>query len=520
LALGTKFEPFLRGSYELATKIVNKFFELDKQNAQAAKIAEAQVKAQKDSEKATTEAIKISITNINAKIRAEKELETLYKDTFSTTDKANKTEFELAKRTLERKQNEIKVLRVYRDTLADIVKHREKEPPIIQKTQEELKKEYAQRLSILELERKSRELRAIQNQDQAGALQAQKLFLDEKLKLDESYFGQLDTITKEQLFVTGQERDNALKAYEKAYRESLMQQYKDLKISEDEKQKLIDSRLKSDTDERKKWMEANDKITQEFAEREIAKDIEAKKQKEEANKIYYETAQFAVQGLFNLQQQYLQNEITLINRKYDEEIRLADGNAQKINEIEEKRRAAEKEFRIKQFRSQQQAAIADVLFRVAPIIAQQIAGVVTAPLAAASYIAAATQIALIAAQPVPEFAKGVENFKGGPAIVGEKGSELIETSKGSFLSPDKATLTYLPKGANVVTASKTREKMQILNSTYKKGQDQFQVIDTSPIASEISKMPVAINRFDENGFTQFVRKGNRTTQILNKRKGY
>jgi hypothetical protein len=61
--------------------------------------------------------------------------------------------------------------------------------------------------------------------------------------------------------------------------------------------------------------------------------------------------------------------------------------------------------------------------------------------------------------------------------------------------------------------------MQMLNSSYRNGQDRFQAVDVTPIAEQISKMPIAINNYDGRGFTEFVRKGNRTTQILNKRKG-
>ncbi len=231
-----------------------------------------------------------------------------------------------------------------------------------------------------------------------------------------------------------------------------------------------------------------------------------------------EMAQMTANQIFNLQSQYAANDLARKQRQFDEEIRLADGNVQKITEIEEKRRAAEKEARIKQFKADQMQAIANVIFNTAPIIAKYAAGVVTAPLATIAAASAALQIGFILAQPVPEFAKGVENFEGGPAIVGEKGRELVRTDSGSYLTPDRATLTYLPRGADVITAPKTRELLAG-NSTLTRGRNEWSAIDTAPIAKAIMGMPVQSLEISERGLERYVTKGNRTTKILNKKRG-
>lgn len=65
---------------------------------------------------------------------------------------------------------------------------------------------------------------------------------------------------------------------------------------------------------------------------------------------------------------------------------------------------------------------------------------------------AAAQLAAIIATPIPKFLKGVKNFMGGLAWVGDGGKrEPITSSTGELLgvSPDKPTLVNLPKGANV-----------------------------------------------------------------------
>ena len=501
---------------ERALNAANKLLSTQSDDA-AVLTTRAYEKATKDAEKATNEALKTSVTNANARVRAAKEEFDLINERIAIDGKVSDDE----QKQIDRQRNLVLELQSYRDGLYDALKGRKETIVEIEKTQEELKKEYQLRISLLELEKKSRELRAIQNQDQSGALQAQKLFLDEKLKLDKAYFGKLDSITEDQLFVTEQEQKNATIAFNKAYEDALMDRYKIENESEEERQKRIAKRLEADSRDREKWMKENNATAEQFAQKEIDLEKFKERAKQEVRQQAADLAQDSINSLFSIRQAQLQNELTLVSRKFDEEVRLADGNAQKINEIEERRRAKEKEIAIKQFRAQQLQAVANAAFQAAPYIVKYSAGLpLTSANLALTIAALAAQTGFILAQPVPEFAKGVTDFKGGPAIVGEKGSELIETSKGSFLSPDKPTLTYLPKGTNVITATKTRERMQILNSSYKKGQDQFQTIDTSPIAAELAKMPVAINRFDERGFTEFVKKGNRTTQILNRRKGY
>jgi tape measure domain-containing protein len=542
LSVGKKLEPFLKGAYDLAAGIANELGSIgEKSKEQTAEniglkraesdIAKSLIKYGGDVTVQNYKHIKqqeaiLLLMGMEEKIAAQSA-----KATDARIQAAGEFGTSRGKIALANAEKELNILYEEEKALTKIVGIEvttgQKKKELTDEEIKALKKQYDLRLNILNLEKQERELRGERDNDPRAKLTAEMKYLEDLLALKKQYSAKGLKVSELELTIVQEQRDIAKKKYE----DSLMDNYKGTEKSEDDRQKFISEKLKAESKEREKWMKENDKTAEQYEEKEydrLKKEEKTKKQlieelnkqKAQANQIYYETAANSVQQLFQLQQTYLQNEMTLQAKKFDEEIRLADGNEQKITEINERRLAAEKEIRIKQFRSQQAAAIADVVFRVAPIIAQQIAGVVTAPLAIASYAAAAAQIAFILSQPVPEFYKGVENFEGGFAKVGERGSELIETPKGTFLSPDKPTLTYLPKGTNVITASKTKERMQILNSTYKKGQDQFQTIDTSPIAAELSKMPVAINRFDENGFTQFVRKGNRTTQILNKRKGY
>lgn len=63
----------------------------------------------------------------------------------------------------------------------------------------------------------------------------------------------------------------------------------------------------------------------------------------------------------------------------------------------------------------------------------------------------AAQIAVIAAQPIPRYAKGTKDHPGGLAIVGDGGKkEGIITDNGLFVTPDKPTLVNLPAHAQVI----------------------------------------------------------------------
>lgn len=63
----------------------------------------------------------------------------------------------------------------------------------------------------------------------------------------------------------------------------------------------------------------------------------------------------------------------------------------------------------------------------------------------------AVQIATILATPIPKYAKGTDNHRGGPAIVGDGGrSEVVLFNGGAWLTPDKPTLVNMPAGAVVI----------------------------------------------------------------------
>lgn len=74
----------------------------------------------------------------------------------------------------------------------------------------------------------------------------------------------------------------------------------------------------------------------------------------------------------------------------------------------------------------------------------------------------AAQVAIIASQPIPKYAKGTDNHPGGLAIVGDGGrQEVIETDNGVYITPSVPTLVDIPKRAKVIPNLVDYRKMSL-----------------------------------------------------------
>jgi hypothetical protein len=128
-------------------------------------------------------------------------------------------------------------------------------------------------------------------------------------------------------------------------------------------------------------------------------------------------------------------------------------------EAEARRKAIEKE-KIKDLRKfaliQKSIDVAQIISSTALSIMRALGEVgVPAPVKVANAIGfgltGAVQLAKVLATPLPQYAEGIESTPSDSlAIVGEKGTELITEKSGKqYLTPNKDTLTYLPKGTKV-----------------------------------------------------------------------
>jgi hypothetical protein len=138
----------------------------------------------------------------------------------------------------------------------------------------------------------------------------------------------------------------------------------------------------------------------------------------------------------------------------------------------------------------------------------------------------AAQIGFILAQPVPEFAEGTKGkaFKGGKAIVGERGVEKVVTESGKvYFTPPTATLVDLPKGSQVIpNHSLSRQEVFLANhyanrTSSSAGSPVVGKLDE--IGSILKGLPITQLNMDERGFEKFIRTPRRSTKILNNRFG-
>ncbi len=125
--------------------------------------------------------------------------------------------------------------------------------------------------------------------------------------------------------------------------------------------------------------------------------------------------------------------------------RAAEAKTAKKNEELEKKKAA---LLHKQAVYQKATDLAQAGIATALAITQALPNLILAGIAGTM---GALQIATILATPIPQYAKGTDYHKGGPAIVGDGGRPEIVVFRGSaWLTPDTPTLVDIPEGSRVI----------------------------------------------------------------------
>ena len=381
---------------------------------------------------------------------------------------------------------------------------------------------YQLKLKQLEVEKQIMTLRAQLRGSKAGELGAEKNFAEAVYNLKKDNLGKIKGLNEQDIEAAELSAKVKEKEFERASAAELMHNKTNLDIFKQNRDE-IDNRLKLDHDAGIARMKEWQKQYQAGLKEEVKDTKDAEAEKEAIRNKAFEIGATLVQGAFDIYQANLSNEMTLLQRRYDEEIRLADGNQQKIDEATMAFREKEKEIKTSQFRAQQLSAIANIAFAAAPEIIKY--SVSAPPLAALVAGLAAVQTALVLAQPVPEFAEGTKGkpFKGGKAIVGERGVEKVVTESGKvYFTPPTATLVELPKGAQVIPNHALNKQELFLANHYASRTSSI----ASPVVGEIRELgsilkglPITQLNMDERGFEKFIRTPRRSTRILNNRFG-
>jgi hypothetical protein len=183
------------------------------------------------------------------------------------------------------------------------------------------------------------------------------------------------------------------------------------------------------------------------------------------------------------------------------------------------KKAAEQSYAKEVAKIKRKQAIADKtasLFNIALDTAQGVLqygkNPLTAPLIPFVIALGAVQAATVLATPIPKFYKGVRNFEGGMALVGEQGAEIYRTPDNQLgITPNQATLMALPRGTDVYTHSESKQMMAANN------------IDISELVMEQRKTRQAIaskseyhTHLDKDGLKVLLRKGNNSITYADK----
>jgi tape measure domain-containing protein len=547
LAIGNKLNPFLKGAYDLAAGIAKELAKPGqltaaerqaKFNAEAVASKRIETELAKETFKLDQQnQIKITAANLEGirKQIARNQLMGMEEKIIAQMEKRDNARIAAAgslstklKDNLQKQENELAVLIAQENQYAAIagaIINTPPPPPIVDEKErlKLLKKEYDDRLRLLELLKQQRILTGELFNDPLAKSGAEKAFFDAKLKLQEEYAKKGLKITKNELKVTVLESANAAEELNQKYKALYMDNYKEVKKTEEEIRKEREKTMKEGV---KNAIDYNKKIEDNNSEmlRIINRDKkEAEDETERRLLKTFELTQIISDASFDIYQKRLNNEMKLLNNRFEEEIRLADGNKQKIDEIEKRRAEKQREIQLKQFKAEQAAAVARVIFETASMIAKWATNPITAPLAALSLAVQAAQIGAILAQPVPEFAEGTKGkpFKGGKAMVGERGVEKVVTESGKvYFTPPTATLVDLPKGSHVIP-NHALSKQEIYWGSMQSGR---QSSSGSPVVGEIRELgsilkglPITQLNMDERGFEKFIRTPRRTTKILNNR---
>lgn len=168
----------------------------------------------------------------------------------------------------------------------------------------------------------------------------------------------------------------------------------------------------------------------------------------------------AIQDLENLQQRNYEKEVsrisgsTLAEAQKAASLQILEAQRQSQKEINERK---QRELDQKRAKFERDKAIFDIVLNTAVAIARDLGDPFKIAIDAA---VGAAQLAIAIAQPIPKYATGTDNHPGGPAIVGERGRELVISPGGEpYFTPDKSTLTYLEKGAKVIPHDEVNRMM-------------------------------------------------------------
>jgi hypothetical protein len=148
--------------------------------------------------------------------------------------------------------------------------------------------------------------------------------------------------------------------------------------------------------------------------------------------------------------------------------------------------AEERKIKTEQAKRDKSVALFQAVVNTASAIVEALPNI---PLSIAAGVLGAAQIALIAARPIPKFAKGKKDSYQGLGEVGEAGPEIVQVGNVKYLA-NKPTIVWLNKEDKVYTAKETRNmlsKSESVNNNKEVNNNQItnNLIRSSEINTEV-----------------------------------
>jgi tape measure domain-containing protein len=228
-----------------------------------------------------------------------------------------------------------------------------------------------------------------------------------------------------------------------------------------------------------------------------------------------------------------------LQKKYDNAILFANGEAGAIAEINRQKEAKERDIRRRQAKAEKTQALFNIGVNTAQAIVATLARTplpAGLPLVIATGLIGAAQLAVVASQQIPQYFRGTDNHKGGLMQINDGGGsnfkEIVQTPDGKMrMYNERDKILNAPKGTKVFTAQKSMDMLSfdnnlnniLLNSgignapkieVNNQGMSDAQV---DRIVSTIQNKTEYIPTFNQNGFNMYVRNGHSLKEIKNKR---
>ena len=239
-------------------------------------------------------------------------------------------------------------------------------------------------------------------------------------------------------------------------------------------------------------------------------------------------AQEAFNVISEQSNQRFENEKANLQKEKEIALMFAGESSTARAEIERQYEIKQREIKNREAKAKKQQAIFNISIDIAQGIISALA-TGNIPLSIAIGAIGAVQLAMVAAQQIPQYWEGTDNHKGGAMMVNDqKGNsfkEIIQTPDGKMrMYNERNKILNAPKGTKVFTASESAMMFDnnlnsiLANNGISNSQQPTIInVDINGVIEAINNKPSVSMNIDKNGLNSYVRNGHSIKEITNKR---